>query len=335
MPQRSFSDTPCSTCLSVVLFAVALLFAPGFAKAGVLPNLVSGQANELEGVTFSMIVNAGGTISAPGVDTILNPGDFLVSMFRTTGLRVPPGGTLDPTFADTDATFTGVSLFKTAVVTKFLGGSQDGINDVLINYVAPTSAEWSSVFGIDAGGTVPASLAQLMPSNDSTLLTLFDDPDNIDPTTGSAATAFATVNGTKLWQFGFTGDVINERAESRTDTADVLTAFVGGQSGSTNIDLNVTALNGGPDLVPFVALGGTRSTQFHSANGVISSAWPNTFPPFQVGGVVDLLVSPASQVVPEPSSACLCRLSGSSASRGRGADAGNRLADDVSSPLCA
>jgi hypothetical protein len=260
-----------------------------------LGNIVGGVINELEDDDFDMLVNAGGTLSSPGTDFIIpltgdntiDVGDYLAAIVRITGVRVPVGGAQVATATDSEATITAVVFQRIATRLVLAGGAADGINDVIYGFATPTAAEWAAV-------GMPLAL---IPSNDSTFIIAFEDADNIDQTTGSAATAFATVDGIKLWELGFTG-AAGEFWTASSDTFDIGTSF-GVVTGSFTAAINVTGQFAGPVLVPFVRPGGAVIADVHLVNGSIGAASPGAFPPFPVSSDVDILIQP---VVPEPAS---------------------------------
>jgi hypothetical protein len=270
--------------LGLIIFAVLVFPSP--AAAGVVSKLVMNRVNELEDDDFEMLVNAGRTITAPGTDTRVDVGDFIAGIIRISALRVPAGSTPPvASFPQPSPTFTGIFVQKVLSVTKLLGGVMDGINDVVITMGAPTLADW-------AGLGLPA---HLIPENAGTIGIMFDDPDDLNQSLARPL-AFASVNGTKLWEFGFKG-LPGERWTAQTDTDRVNTAFrivTGNFSGN----LNVTGYYAGPKLLPQPVVGGFADVLVR--NGSIGAAAPGSS--FPISSDTDILILPTVQPVPEPGS---------------------------------
>jgi hypothetical protein len=250
--------------LGLIIFAVLVFPSP--AAAGVVSKLVMNRVNELEDDDFEMLVNAGRTITAPGTDTRVDVGDFIAGIIRISALRVPAGSTPPvASFPQPSPTFTGIFVQKVLSVTKLLGGVMDGINDVVITMGAPTLADW-------AGLGLPA---HLIPENAGTIGIMFDDPDDLNQSLARPL-AFASVNGTKLWEFGFKG--------------------LPGERFSGN--LNVTGYYAGPKLLPQPVVGGFADVLVR--NGSIGAAAPGSS--FPISSDTDILILPTVQPVPEPGS---------------------------------
>lgn len=267
-----------------VLALATLLSASLTANASItIANLISGQQNNLEDDDFEMLVNAGGTVANPGTDTILGVGDFLAAILRITAVQSPVGGSNIAEAGATEATITALVLAKVASVTAFAGGVQDSLADVLYTFTAPTLAEWASVFAPVAGAPIATTAG--------TIAVVFADPDNIDQSLG--INSFASVNGTELWEVGFTGSSPNEYWTAQTDTDDVTTAF-GLISGLFNASLSVTEQGAGPLLAPQLPSGGG---QMLLVGGSLSGIPNNDILPFGVISDVDIRITP---IVPEP-----------------------------------
>jgi hypothetical protein len=271
--------------LSLMCLAVLASMA-SMAQGAITPgNLVPNVINELEDDDFDMLVNAGGTIANPGANNVLDVGDYLATIVRITALRVPAGGPQIATATDVERTFTAVALQRIATKVALAGGVLDGVNDVQYTFAPPTAAEWTAV-----------TAGLFTPSNNTTFAIVFDDPDNINQLTGNALTAFASVDGVKQWEFGFTG-AAGEAWRAATDTDNILTSF-SIASGSFSAALNVTGQFAGPQLAPFTRPPvGTVLAQLHLVNGSIISATA-AFPPFPVKTDADFEILP----VPEPAS---------------------------------
>jgi hypothetical protein len=273
----------------LVLLALAgIAFFPTLSQASVLGDLVDGVQNELEDDDFEMLINAGGTIAAPGANTIVNVGDFLIGIIRISAIRVPPGGPAVASYPQPSNTFTGVFAQKVATaVGAGVGGAPDGVLDATFTFTAPSLLEWGS-FGLPA---------HLVPVTAGTNLILFDDPDDLDQTLALAG-AFGSVGGTKLWEFGLSATATVKSIAS-TDTDDVATAFAA-VTGSTTANLDLLA-SFGPGanviLAPQAVLGGTA--QLLLRNGSVGAPAPGSA--FPVSSDTDLLITPRF-VIPEPAS---------------------------------
>jgi hypothetical protein len=219
--------------LFVFLAVAALAVLPSVSQAAIRQHLDNGVINQLEDDDFETLINAGGTIAAPGADTSIDVGDFLVGMFRITALYAPPGNpNFDPGDNPGDESFTGIFAAKVTSVTP-LGGGQASFS-----FTNASLAEWTAI-------GVP-----VLPTVDGTALIMFDDPDNIDHTIDDLATALATVDGAMLWEFGFDGDGDLGWVATGPDDVSGFPAF--GTGGTFNAALNVTAQGVGPVLIPFV-----------------------------------------------------------------------------------
>lgn len=184
--------------LWVSLLAVSLFVClTGVARASVVDDLVMDVQNFLEDDDWEIAVDAGNSITdAPS--TSLDVDDFLVGMIRMTALEAPEG-TKIADYPTTGATFTGV------FAVKVTGKSDVGGGLFNFSFTAATDAEWGTL-GLKAVGFDPD------PDLGNTAVIAYDDPDNIDETladTGSDTSideSIATVDGTKLWEFGFDTD---------------------------------------------------------------------------------------------------------------------------------
>lgn len=252
-------------------------------------NLFANVVNELEDDDFDLLVNAGGTIKAPGAGTVVDVGDFVFGVFRITALRVPPGGAAVASATDTEASFTGYLALKVASKSGAgVGAAPDGFNDANFMMVAPTLAEWAVLFAGDP------TLASYIPVNPGTMLVVHEDPDNISQGLATADAVLKTVSGPKLWEIGI--DPTNLTPNSWTvqsDTDDVATAFLA-ITGSFSANLDLLGQFAGPPLNPIaLPLGGTADVLLR--NGSFGSAAPGA-PAFGISSDVDALINPA----PEP-----------------------------------
>jgi hypothetical protein len=260
------------------------------AKAAItVGSLVPNVQNELEDDDFDMLVNAGGTVAAPGADTLFNPGDFIAGIVRIGQVRVPPGGPVIASAVQPDATITALVLQKFATVTIPVGGGlADGVNDVNFTFTPPTLAEWAAVFGPVAGAPIATSAG--------TFAVVFEDPNDISQTSGLGS--FATPGGTELWEVGFNGTA-GELFNATADTADVTTEFAT-VTGSYSFNFNVTEQGAGPVLGPQLAGPGPVFAQMLGRNGSIGNAAPGANPPFPISTDLDVLITPLQREVPEP-----------------------------------
>jgi hypothetical protein len=276
-----------------VLGVASVVLLPTLSQAAVLGDLVEGVQNELEDDNFEMLVNAGGTIAAPGADTIVNVGDFLLGIIRISAIRVPPGGPAAASYPQPSNTFTGVFAQKVATAAGAgIGGAPDGILDANFSFIAPSLAEWAAL-------GLPAHLIPITPG---TNFIMFDDPDDLDQTLPLLG-AFGSVGGTKLWEFGLSATATIKSVAS-TDTDDVTTAFAA-VTGATTANLDLLA-SFGPGanviLAPQPVLGGTADMLLR--NGSLGNPAPGSS--FPVSSDVDLLITP-NFVVPEPASILVWR----------------------------
>jgi hypothetical protein len=275
--------------ITLAVIGAAFLLPSAQAKAAItVGSLVPNQQNELEDDDFDQLVNAGGTVAAPGADTIFNPGDFIAGIIRIGQIRVPAGGAVVATAVQPEPTFTALVLQKIATVTPLAGGVADGINDVTVTFTPPTLAEWASVFAPVAGAPIATSAGSFA--------VVFEDPNDIDQTLGLPS--YATPGGTELWELGFNGTA-GELFSGSIDTADSATAFAT-VTGSYTFNMNVTEQGAGPVLAPQLAGPGPVFAQMLGRNGSIGNAAPGANPPFPISTDVDLLITPLQREVPEP-----------------------------------
>lgn len=196
------------------------------AEAGVVGNLIKGL-NELEDDDFETHIKFGGTVSSPGASSIVEEDDYLVGVVRITNF-ITAGFDPGDTFGDPTLTF----LFAAQVDTAVMNGAGDW--DFTFNPL--DAADWTAL-------GMPVT-----PDNDGVFGILYDDPDNINEKEDDLATALATANGTKLYEFGFTGKA-GETWQATTSSNDTDDAGLGG-FGSFGAFLNVVERFAGPELIP-------------------------------------------------------------------------------------
>ncbi|MEQ8848790.1 hypothetical protein [Botrimarina sp.] len=279
------------------IFLALIAGFPCVASASITAgDLVGGQLNALEDDDFEMLVNAGGTVLAPGANTVLDVGDYLAGVIRFTAVEAPFGsGTQTANATSTQPTIT--ALFLTRITSVTGDNDNDGQIDTNFTFGAPTVAEWAAVF---AGTGAPIA------TTDGSIAVVFQDPTNIDP---SIPTWYLTADGTELWEWGMRGDA-NEFWQAAADSADISTAFdVVTDSGLFSAALNVTEQGAGPKLGPTF---GPGSAEVLLVGGSLA---PSFNPILPVRSDVDILIRP----IPEPATALtwIGLVSAAAAMRGR------------------
>jgi hypothetical protein len=265
-----------------LLAFIGVAVLPTLSYAAVLDDLVPGTQNQLEDDDFETLFNQVGS------PTVVDVGDILFGIVRIGALTVPPGAAPPvSSYPQPSNTFTGVFAQKVLSKTVSFGGAADGFNDVFYTFTAPTLVEWAGL-GFPAGSIATVA---------GTTLVLFDDPDDIDQSTGALGTSLASVGGTKLWEFGFPGGspVAPLFTVAATDTDDITTAFTVA-SGSFTSNWDVTKYWSGPILIPQAVTGGTAQLLLRNGSIDDDGAVGSDFP---IATDTDLLLTPAT---PEPAS---------------------------------
>jgi hypothetical protein len=236
------------------LGAMSAVLLAARVEASVQSTLVGGLVNELEDQDFEI------HIEDVGGDGRVTDGDILLAMLEVTRLNTISGiNTLDDGSTSTDP---GVANYD-ATTDTFTAVSLLVANDPIISgdeatytFRAATAADWLAYTGlsdVDVG----------------TMLVLFDDPPppvgsdpHADPDTGTILGDIATATeGTRLWEFGFTGPlgaaaagefwIAETEADGGGDPTDI--------NDITDLDflanINLIDPNSGLPLVPHNALG--------------------------------------------------------------------------------
>lgn len=244
-----------------ILCGCVVMLLASQANAGVQSTLKQGQVNELEDEDYELVA-----LDVLG-DGKVNDGDLLLAILEVTKTNIfstkfdtisngipiklaPP----QAEYSVSTNTFTGITLIKADGDPVISGGG------MIANYtfMPPTAAEWLAATG-------------LVVSGDNVMAIAYDDPvtpgpgPHIDandpggvggPGVGSIGT---TVNGLRLWEFGFVGDpgefwvaqALDTLALDGIDPTDI--TQITGLDFLAN--LNVVARNAGLPLAKHNALG--------------------------------------------------------------------------------
>jgi hypothetical protein len=283
------------------VFAIALGVATvsaSRAHAAAIDHLpINGEIVQLEDDDWEVFVNSGGSITSPGVGTVIDVGDIFVAMIRISEISQPVFSS--PPVHDFDEN--GGETFSAIVAIKVL--TKVAVGGPVFAFTAGelTDAEWATT-GLDALGFTRSS--------SSTVGIVYDDPDNItaaSPGDGDPTNDLLTVDGTRLWEFGIAG--ANNFWTVTSLGGDDVSGAGGGTFATFNAGLDVTfQYPGAPTLLPipnsFLGGGFPAGTSQLLVNG--SATGPGGTD-FDLASDSDLFVR---ALVPEPGSLILLGMGG-------------------------
>lgn len=300
----------------MIFFGILLVFGVGAAFGA--PFLIGEEVQLLEDQDAEVLLNPDGTLKAIDANTTIAVGDLFAGVFKIQLTENVPSGDNTTSLQDVSDTFTAIFLLET------LSSTGDGVVDFettdKLEFGPADLSSWTTIFG--AGGVLDISSEWDLTDLDGlgtglssgTMALLFDgvafDDASLTLGTFSDSTTSFVADARLLYEWGFTeaGGIAaaNEFWFTRGVDAE-FPFFVGTNSLTNRLSLNITQRWAGPELLPHNHLGTTSPFDLNftlaaqvqgkgSFDGTGLGPWPL---------VTDTDVYIKAQPIPEPSTIML------------------------------